>query len=164
MLSPDRADTGAAPAPVFDVVKRPHHYFAANGLEARHVISDWDLAFNLGNAVKYILRAGRKGPALQDLAKAAQYLRFVGHDLADGRTLLEWRSCRPQRLTAEEVAIAFDLSTPLTIALGAIRSLAKSPTLNEMWISMAMREVDVAIRDLNRAAAVAVPAPALATA
>jgi hypothetical protein len=32
------------------------------------------LGFSLGNAVKYILRAGKKGDAIQDLRKAVWYL------------------------------------------------------------------------------------------
>lgn len=38
------------------------------------VIEDWQLGFNLGNAVKYISRAGRKGPAREDLEKARWYV------------------------------------------------------------------------------------------
>ena len=32
------------------------------------------LGFNLGNAVKYVARAGRKGDRLEDLEKARWYL------------------------------------------------------------------------------------------
>ena len=32
------------------------------------------LSFNLGNVVKYVSRAGRKGDALEDLSKARWYL------------------------------------------------------------------------------------------
>lgn len=32
------------------------------------------LSFNLGNVVKYVSRAGRKGDALEDLTKARWYL------------------------------------------------------------------------------------------
>lgn len=153
MLSPDRAAAGATPAALFDDVARPKHYIAASGLEARHVIADWDLAFNLGNAVKYILRAGRKGPARQDLEKALQYLDFVSLDIAAGRSLIEWRSHRVMRLSAEEVAIAFGTSNTLTIALGAIRSLAKAAHKADGWVSIARREVARAIRELDEAAA-----------
>lgn len=38
------------------------------------VIEDWLLGFHLGNAVKYIARAGKKGDRLEDLKKAAWYL------------------------------------------------------------------------------------------
>jgi hypothetical protein len=58
-----------------DPVNHPAHYRAENGLEAIDVIEGFGLGFCLGNAVKYILRAGRKDPTAQDLAKAVWYLR-----------------------------------------------------------------------------------------
>ena len=60
---------GIAPDPV----NHPGHY-SAGGIEAIDVIEAWGLGFCLGNTVKYIARAGRKGDALEDLKKAAWYL------------------------------------------------------------------------------------------
>ena len=40
-------------------VDHPAHY-QGNGIEVIDVIESFDLSFRLGNAVKYILRAGRK--------------------------------------------------------------------------------------------------------
>ena len=60
----------------FDPIARPVHYCGGRKYEPRKVIEDWDLDFYLGNAVKYISRAGRKGPAIDDLQKAVQYLYF----------------------------------------------------------------------------------------
>lgn len=59
-----------------DSVNHPPHYKAANGLEAIDVIEAFglDQSFALGNAAKYLLRAGRKGETLQDLKKARWYL------------------------------------------------------------------------------------------
>ena len=57
-----------------DAVDHPPHYQAPNGLEAIDVIEGFQLGFSLGNTVKYILRAGRKGDATTDLEKAAWYL------------------------------------------------------------------------------------------
>lgn len=54
-------------------VDHPPHY-RANGVEAIDVIEAFELGFNLGNAAKYILRAGRKGDALEDIRKARWYL------------------------------------------------------------------------------------------
>lgn len=56
-----------------EAVNHPPHY-QANGLEVIDVIEAFGLGFRLGNAVKYILRAGRKGAALEDLNKARWYL------------------------------------------------------------------------------------------
>lgn len=58
-------------------VDHPAHYGGAdNPYEAIRVIRAWGLGFSLGNAVKYISRAGRKDPAklIEDLEKARWYL------------------------------------------------------------------------------------------
>lgn len=52
-------------------------HYTGKSLEAIDVIDDFDLNFNLGNAVKYILRAGKKGTeadAIRDLQKASAYI------------------------------------------------------------------------------------------
>lgn len=60
---------------VTDRVNHPAHYGGAgNPYEAIKVIEAWGLGFNLGNTVKYISRAGKKGDALEDLKKARWYL------------------------------------------------------------------------------------------
>jgi hypothetical protein len=55
-------------------VDHPAHY-QSGGLEAIDVIEAFDLNFNLGNVIKYVLRAGRKDDTTEDLQKAAWYLR-----------------------------------------------------------------------------------------
>lgn len=56
-------------------VNHPAHYGGANNpYEAIKVIEAWSLGFCLGNTVKYISRAGKKGAALEDLKKARWYL------------------------------------------------------------------------------------------
>ena len=58
-----------------DPVNHPAHYGGqGDPYEAIKVIEAWDLGFHLGNVVKYIARAGRKGHELEDLRKAAWYL------------------------------------------------------------------------------------------
>ena len=59
-------------------IERPAHYVAGRKHEPKDVIRDWDLNFNLGNVIKYISRAGRKGHGKkkEDLLKAKQYLEF----------------------------------------------------------------------------------------
>jgi hypothetical protein len=56
-----------------DMVNHPPHY-KAGGIETIDVIEAFGLDFHRGNAVKYILRAGRKGDAEEDLRKALWYL------------------------------------------------------------------------------------------
>lgn len=54
-------------------VNHPSHY-QGNGLEVIDVIESFELGFNLGNAIKYILRAGKKGDRSEDLRKAIWYI------------------------------------------------------------------------------------------
>lgn len=60
-----------------DQVNHPAHYGGDSVYEAIKVIEAWDLGFCLGNAVKYISRAGKKpgAEAVTDLSKAAWYLQ-----------------------------------------------------------------------------------------
>ena len=53
-------------------VDHPSHY--AYDHEPIDVIADWKLSFNLGNVVKYVARAKKKGNYLEDLQKAQFYL------------------------------------------------------------------------------------------
>lgn len=56
-----------------DPVNHPAHYTShPSGVECIQ-ITRW-MSFNLGNAIKYIWRAGNKGNALEDLKKARWYL------------------------------------------------------------------------------------------
>lgn len=61
------------PTEEFDPIERPAHY-TFSAIEPIDVIEAWKLCFCLGNAVKYIGRAGRKDDLLQDLKKARWYL------------------------------------------------------------------------------------------
>ena len=54
-------------------INHPEHY-KGNKYEAIDIIDDYQLGFNLGNAVKYILRAGKKGDTAEDLKKAKWYI------------------------------------------------------------------------------------------
>lgn len=56
-------------------VYSPSHYQSGSGMEAIDVIEEFKLNFNLGNVVKYVLRAGKKSDsACKDLRKALWYL------------------------------------------------------------------------------------------
>ncbi len=58
------------------MIKSPKHYTEGRKFEPKDVIRDWGLGFNLGSAVKYISRAGRKGDTIQDLKKAQEFIQF----------------------------------------------------------------------------------------
>ena len=62
-------------------IDHPTHYNHGK-IEAIEVIEDWDLDFHLGNALKYICRAGKKtSNAIEDLEKAIWYLKRKVNDL-----------------------------------------------------------------------------------
>jgi len=48
------------------------------GYSARKVVEDFKLSYNVGTAVSYLLRAGKKegNPAEQDIQKAINHLHF----------------------------------------------------------------------------------------
>ena len=56
-----------------DMINDPPHY-KGNNLQSIDIIEDFQLGFNLGNAIKYILRCDKKGQKTQDLDKAIWYL------------------------------------------------------------------------------------------
>jgi hypothetical protein len=51
------------------------HYEATGEYDLIDIISDYNLNFNRGNVLKYIIRAGRKDDELQDLNKALDYIQ-----------------------------------------------------------------------------------------
>jgi hypothetical protein len=57
-----------------ELVNHPHHY-QGNKMEVIDIIEDYELGFHLGNAIKYILRADKKGNTKQDLKKALWYIQ-----------------------------------------------------------------------------------------
>lgn len=60
-----------------EAVEHPAHYGGGdNPYEAIKVIEAWGLGFNLGNAAKYLARAGKKGDKVEDLKKLVQYVQF----------------------------------------------------------------------------------------
>lgn len=65
-----------------DNINHPAHY-KSGGMEVIDVIEAFGLGFHLGNATKYILRAGRKtADHTEDIKKAIWYL---GRHLQNGK-------------------------------------------------------------------------------
>jgi hypothetical protein len=56
-----------------DEVNHPSHYNWMEGIEAVEVCEQF--SYNLGNALKYIIRADHKNNFVQDIEKAIWYLR-----------------------------------------------------------------------------------------
>ena len=73
--SAEHVDLQKVSEKVCDNVNHPSHYTSGQ-IEVIDFIEDKDLGFHLGNAVKYISRAGRKNPdkTVEDLRKAVWYI------------------------------------------------------------------------------------------
>jgi hypothetical protein len=67
-----------------DAINPPHYKAHPSGVECITVTEH--MTFNLGNAVKYVWRAGQKGDLIEDLKKARWYLdREIARLSGDGR-------------------------------------------------------------------------------
>lgn len=55
----------------------PKHYNFGNRHEPIDILYDWDMNFNRGSAIKYIVRAGKKhkDKEIEDLNKAIVYIQ-----------------------------------------------------------------------------------------
>lgn len=83
--SPLFATDAPQAAPTHDPVNSPTHY-TAGGIETIDFIEAKGFGYNLGNAIKYISRAGRKDDTLQDLKKARWYIDREIYKLEQGQT------------------------------------------------------------------------------
>lgn len=76
-----------------DPVFKPKHYHGhPAGIECIQITEHMN--FNLGNVVKYVWRAGKKGPIMEDLEKAKWYL---DREITRLRGLDPARNERPMR-------------------------------------------------------------------
>jgi hypothetical protein len=57
-----------------DLVNHPEHY-TSGGIETIDFIEAKDLNYRLGNVIKYVSRAEKKGDPIKDLKKALWYLQ-----------------------------------------------------------------------------------------
>lgn len=106
-----------------DPVNHPAHYGGASDpYEAIKVIEAWGASFNIGSALKYLCRAGKKGARLEDLRKARFYIAREIELLEGKRPAEEARVAFRDREDVERVAGAMGLAMGLTggTPLGAL--------------------------------------------
>lgn len=101
-----------------DMVKRPEHYCFSK-FEPKDVIREWGLNFNLGSAVKYIARAGRKDDIVQDLKKAREFLSFEIEALEADRGLTEEEQKELEEITKKNAEISRVLMMCLCVVGGS---------------------------------------------
>ena len=64
----------------------PSYYKGKNGYMAKDVVSNFDLSYNIGTAVTYLLRAKNKhqDSGVEDIRKAINHLHFELDRIYDG--------------------------------------------------------------------------------
>ena len=95
-----------------DVIKHPSHYTEGRKYEPKDVIRDWGLNFNLGSAVKYVARAGRKDDIVQDLKKAQEFIQFE----------IDAIEAERKKEAKEEVTV---IRVPISITLQDIENISR---------------------------------------
>lgn len=72
----EKGSTGMLEFQHDEAVNHPDHYGGDVKYEVIKVVNAWHLEFNLGNAVKYLARAGKKNDLIEDLLKAIFYIEY----------------------------------------------------------------------------------------
>lgn len=125
-----------------DMINSPPHYRGAGGIEAIDVIEAYGLDYHRGNAVKYLIRAGRKGTAADDLRKAYWYCARWLAKAADGVPL----PCAPDDAPwIDEIIAAFEMTGWRADALAAILDSARLATQANYCMRRARRDIQSAI-------------------
>lgn len=64
-------------------VDHPAHYGGDTVYEVIKVIMAWGLGFDLGNAIKYIGRAGKKGGRAQEIEDLKKAVWYINHHITE---------------------------------------------------------------------------------
>jgi len=97
---------------------QPDHYIAGRLIEPLEVIEEWQLNYHIGNALKYISRAGRKVCEKTDLEKALVYLdRFMRNCTV---ATAEGYFKKEKRFSIENISHDWELDTHLKSALHSL--------------------------------------------
>lgn len=100
-----------------DLINHPAHYKAGR-LEVIDIIEAYGLGYHAGNALKYILRAGRKTiDPRDDLKKAIWYARRAREQLPP--LVVRWHVAAGAP-SPREVSTEFGLSLNLSLAVGRL--------------------------------------------
>jgi len=121
-----------------------NYYSKGRTIQPINVIEDWSLCHHLACVVKYIARAGRKGPILEDLKKAEWYLT---RELARYRkkfnkchfALVEIAPINPA-----DVVKDWELSAHLSETLKAIKT-AKNQSFKKRYLKNALQHLKAEI-------------------
>lgn len=120
---------------VNDVVNHPSHYTDGK-FETIEAIESWRLGYHLGNAVKYISRAGKKSKdtELEDLRKARWYIkRYLDYHHQETESLdsMEY---------AEDKGLDLDLSLAMIYLAGPPQDFYARQALAALERAIGVRE------------------------
>lgn len=118
-------------------MNHPAHYCEGRKYETIEVIEAWGLGVNLGNALKYVSRAGRKDDAVEDLEKAVWYLnREVSAPFLRraASRLSRWilRKKITGRIRLNDVTVDWKKSSNLSFAIASIYKGSKRYLISAM--------------------------------
>lgn len=120
-----------------DIINHPAHYTDGK-FETIAAIESWRLGYHLGNAVKYISRAGKKSKdtELEDLRKARWYIkRYLDH-----------HPFPPESIGAMEYAADKGLDLYLTgVVLCLVASMHQFGEAQDIFVRRALAELERAI-------------------
>lgn len=120
-----------------DIINHPAHYTDGK-FETIAAIESWRLGYHLGNAVKYISRAGKKSKdtELEDLRKARWYIKRY----------LEYHPFPPKSIGAMEYAADKGLDLYLTgVVLCLVASMHQFGEAQDIFVRRALAELERAI-------------------
>lgn len=103
-----------------DAINHPSHYTDGK-IEVIDFIEDKQLGYHLGNAIKYISRAGKKDPSktVEDLKKAVWYINRKISKMESGVDIIE------QRIIADEQMEAKQRETHEQLVSRALKAIEK---------------------------------------
>lgn len=127
----------------FDAVNRPAHYCKDRKIQPIDVIEDWKLNFNMGSALKYISRAGRKDDKIQDLEKAIFYLK---HEIMEEKKRRELNSLNNYITDENGVIYTYPATTTITIKDTSIAEMP-SQTTKDPSLTMVCDRLDEIIKE-----------------
>ncbi|NRA89558.1 MAG: DUF3310 domain-containing protein [Simkaniaceae bacterium] len=136
-----------------DSIQHPSHYVGERVIEPSKVIKAWQLNYHLGNVLKYISRAGRKGDEAEDLHKAIWYLedfiRFAKEPMVQHAIYVDEHF----QLKDYQIALDWNFDPALTRALHHIDLFRKNPSIFQVEaIKKAINDRLKAIREAEKVA------------
>ena len=119
-----------------DIINHPAHYTDGK-FETIDAIESWRLGYHLGNAVKYISRAGKKSKdtELEDLRKARWYIKRY----------LDYHHLQAESLVAREYAADKGLDQDLAGAVLCLSVSALSDNSEDIFVRQALVALERAI-------------------